>query len=157
MSSMLWRASIVVTCAIASLAAEEPAPPRSPPVQKAERQYALTMEKIRQEMLVADRKRVADLDAAIKIAVNAKDLKEAERIESLKDAAKATMEEHRSGEVTTGAATVNLTGEWDVTYADGATRTYFVDKSGKISLPQDNRTGRINNGVIDMGDGKLER
>ncbi|HXE55868.1 MAG TPA: hypothetical protein VN541_22780 [Tepidisphaeraceae bacterium] len=154
MSRAVRNACIVVACGFASLGAEAPAPPHRAAALRVERQYAISMDKARKEMLAADTKRIAGLDAALKLAVNAKDLKDAESIETLKSEAQTTMEEHASGH---SGESMQIAGTWVVHYVIGNVRVYTVDKNGDVSLPEAGATGHLRSGILDLHDGKLER
>ena len=131
-------------------------PPTSPAAVRAQQQYQTTIQKARLEYqrvaVAADKKLIADLDAALKVAMNTKDLKEAERLDAAKAAAQATLADHLGGGQDT-----SLVGKWDITFSGGGHRTYSFGRDGFVQFVEEGRTGRITGGLLDFHDGKFER
>lgn len=145
-------------CASFALApGDAPERPTSPAAVVALKKYDTAVAKASdaydRALAAADKQRIADLEAALKVAVNGKNLKESERIDAALAAAKAEAKDHAAGQ----AAGLLVLGKWRVTYLGGGTRTYVIERGGVVKLPAENRSGRLNSGTINLGDGKLER
>lgn len=148
---------MIAFASVAAASGDAPEPPTSPAAVAALKKYEAAVSKATdaydRALLAADKQRITDLEAALKVAVNAKNLKESERIDAALAAAKAEAKEHAAGQ----APGLLVLGKWHVTYLDGITRTYVIERGGVVKLPAEGRSGRLRSGIVDLGDGKLER
>src|SRR5258706_1428211 len=145
-------------CLIAMGAADSPAPPTSGAALSAERRYQAAIDKARKECaratIAADKQRIADLAAVLKTAMIAKDLKEAEQIGAAKPAAEAALKEHSGAEW--GDASAYL-GKWKIRYTSNVHKTYVINRTGSVEWTEESRTGKLNGGLLEFDDGRLER
>ena len=141
------------------LAAGEGAPDSgtNPALVAAERKYQIAVQKAKKEfdrqLIGADRQRIADLKAALASAMNAKNLRDAERL----DAARSDAEKELASHLAEDGPPPALAGTWHVSYFEGAGRDYEFLPDGTVKFIQERRVGRLTGNVVDFGDGQVER
>jgi hypothetical protein len=97
----MWRTALIVCICAISMGDETPPPdvPQSPAGQEAFRRYEIAYVAARQSfyraMIDADGRKIMDLDRAMKIAMNAGNLDEANRLKAANDATADTLNEHK--------------------------------------------------------------
>jgi hypothetical protein len=146
-----------VTVAANSTSPDLPDPPRSPASHDAQRRYiaaiALANQEHKQSLITADKTRLEDLQAAWKTAALTRDTAEIQRINAAKSAAEAELEKHQAIDNPDAA----LAGKWKVRYASGSIRHYVFAPGGHVHFTDENRNGRLANGILDFNDGRAER
>ena len=149
------RLFLALLCALSISATQPSEPPKSAPAIAAERRYAEAMEKAREEFtrmaVPADRKRVADLEAAQQAALAKKDAREVARIDALLAEARAQLAEH-----TAGSAPGAYVGTWEVAYCNGVRRTYTIAANGTVDFHNERKRGTLRNGLLDLGENNIE-
>jgi len=132
-------------------------PPKSPAAHDAQRRYtaaiAIANQEYKHALIAADKTRLEDLQAAWKSAALARDTAEIQRINAAKSAAQSELEKHQTFDNPDAA----LAGKWKVRYATGSIRHYIFAPGGHVHFTDENRNGRLANGVLDFNDDRAER
>ena len=151
-------ATLLCVCVLSLGSAKPAEPTTNPAVAHAQSQHESALGRAKQEFVravnAADKKLMSELNSALKSAVNAKDLEAVERISAVKKDAEKAIQARAAGE---DQESPDFAGKWRVLYEDGALRIYTVDHNGTVSLAAEESSGQLRNGVLNLGDRKLER